>query len=343
MTTRTNRQRPIPRRRFGAVGAALLLLLVALAASAGVASARQTGVKLALVAYSTPKEAYAELIPAFQATPAGQGITFSQSYGASGDQAAAVHNGLPADIVELSLAPDISVLSQAGLVSTNWNKDKYGGMVTDSIVVFVVRKGNPKNIRSWKDLIKPGVDVINPNPFTSGGARWNVMAAYGSQIRNKKTPKQAVAFLKALYSHISVQDKSARDALNTFNSGKGDVLLAYENEAIQAQQKGAQIDFVRPSATILIENPIAILKNTQHPDEAKAFVAFLRSPQGQDIFAKRGYRPLDPTIAKKWAATYPKPKFLFTIRDIIKGGWPVAQPKFFDPNNGIVAKIENGG
>ena len=141
---------------------------------------------LSLVAYSTPAGAFSKIIPAFQATPAGKDVTFKQSYGASGTQAAHVHNGLPADVVNLSLAPDVSVLSQAGLISTNWNKDKFGGMVTDSIVVFVVRKGNPKNIKTWADLIKPGIQVINPNPFTSGGARWNVMAAWGAQIKRTR-------------------------------------------------------------------------------------------------------------------------------------------------------------
>ena len=320
-----------------------LAAVAALATSAGAASARTTSTKLALVAYSTPTDAYKELIPLFQKTDAGKDITFSTSFGSSGEQAAAVHNGLPADIVALSLAPDITVLSQAGLISTSWNKDPYGGMVTDSIVVFVVRKGNPKGIKTWNDLIKPGVDVINANPFTSGGARWNVMAAYGAQIRNKKTPAQAQAYLKALYQHISVQDKSARDSLNTFLSGKGDVLLAYENEAIQAQQKGSPVDFVRPSSTILIENPIAVTKSSQHPAEAKAFIDFLRTSAAQEVFAKRGYRSILPAVAKQWKTTFPTSKFQFTIRDIVKGGWPVAQKQFFDPDNGIVKKIQSGG
>jgi sulfate transport system substrate-binding protein len=233
------------------------------------------------------------------------------------------------------------VLSQAGLVGTNWNRDKFGGVVTDSIVVFVVRKGNPKNIKTWQDLIKPGVQVINANPFTSGGARWNVMAAWGAQIKQHKTPAQANTFLKALYKNITVQDSSARASMNTFVGGKGDVLLAYENEAIQAQQAGADIQFVRPSATILIENPIAVLKGTQHPTEAKAFVDFTRSDAAQNIWAQYGYRPIVQSVFKKWAKTFPVPKQLFTIRDIVKGGWPVVQPKFFDPNNGIVKQIQS--
>ena len=239
-----------------------------LAIATSAAQARPSSTNLSLVAYSTPAGAFSKIIPAFQKTAAGKDVTFKQSYGASGPQAAAVHNGLPADVVNLSLAPDVTVLSQAGLVKTTWNKDQYGGMVTDSIVVFVVRPGNPKGIKTWADLIKPGIQVINPNPFTSGGARWNVMAAWGAQIKQKKTEKQANAYLGALYKNITVQDSSARASMNTFVGGKGDVLLAYENEAIQAQQAGAKIDFVRPSATILIENPIAVLKNSQNPTQA---------------------------------------------------------------------------
>jgi sulfate/thiosulfate-binding protein len=329
------------RRSLGRVLAVSLSLAAVLVTAAGAAEARPSGVNLSLVAYSTPAGAFSKIIPAFQATPAGSGVTFKQSYGASGTQAAAVHNGLPADVVNLSLAPDVSVLSQAGLIGTNWNRDKFGGMVTDSIVVFVVRKGNPKNIKTWNDLIKPGLQVINANPFTSGGARWNVMAAWGAQIKQHKTPAQATSYLKALYKNIAVQDSSARASMNTFVQGKGDVLLAYENEAIQAQQAGADIQFVRPSATILIENPIAVLKGSQHPTQAKAFVDFTRSDAAQNIWAKYGYRPIVQSVFKKWAKTFPVPRQLFTIRDVVKGGWPVVEPKFFDPNNGIVKQIQS--
>jgi sulfate/thiosulfate-binding protein len=329
------------RRLAGRLLAVSLGLTALLIAAVSAADARSSDVKLSLVAYSTPAGAFSKIIPAFQATPAGSGVSFKQSYGASGSQAAAVHNGLPADVVNLSLAPDVSVLSQAGLIGTSWNRDKFGGMVTDSIVVFVVRKGNPKSIKTWNDLIKPGVQVINANPFTSGGARWNVMAAWGAQIKQHKTPAQANDFLKALYKNITVQDSSARASMNTFVSGKGDVLLAYENEAIQAQQAGADIQFVRPSATILIENPIAVLKGSQNATQAKAFVDFTRSDAAQNIWAQYGYRPIVQSVFKKWSKTFPIPKQLFTIRDIVKGGWPVVQPKFFDPNNGVVKQIQS--
>src|SRR4029450_7913646 len=223
------------------------------------------GGKLTLVAYSTPREAYEQLIPAFQKTDAGKGVSFSQSYGGSGDQARAVQSGLAADVVAFSLEPDMTKLVDDGLVAKDWNANQYKGMVTDSVVVFVTRKGNPKNIRSWDDLVKPGVEVITPNPFTSGGARWNVMAAYGAQIKQGKSPEQATAYLEQLFRNVPVQDKSPREALQPFVGGKGDVMLAYENEAIPAQQKDQPVDYTIPDQTILIENPIAATTQSTHP------------------------------------------------------------------------------
>src|SRR5437588_7906630 len=220
----------------------LLLALIFPAFAAG--AAKDT--KLALVAYSTPKDAYAQLIPAFQKTAAGNGVTFSQSYGASGEQSRAVAAGLPADIVAFSLAPDISALVQKHLVAQSWNRDRWRGMVTRSVVVFVVRDGNPKHIKTWTDLLKPGVQIVTPNPFTSGGARWNVMAAYGGALRAGKRPSQAVAFLGKLWKHVVAQPASAREGLQTFLSGRGDVFLAYENEALFAQKKGQPVQFVIP-------------------------------------------------------------------------------------------------
>jgi sulfate transport system substrate-binding protein len=210
-------------------------------------------------------------------------------------------------------------------------------MVTDSVTTFVVRKGNPKNIHTWADLLKPGVQVLTPNPFTSGGARWNIMAAYGAQLKQGKTPDQALAYLKELFTkHVPVQDKSARDALQTFTGGKGDVLLSYENEAITAQQKGEKVDYVTPDQTILIENPVAV--TTKAKPEAKKFLDYLWSPAAQTIFAKHGYRPVVPSVAKKFTSQFPKPKTLFTIDDL--GGWDKVMTDFFDPENGSVAKIE---
>jgi sulfate/thiosulfate-binding protein len=316
--------------------AALLVAGALLAAGCGGGSGGSGGDKLTLVAYSTPREAYEQLIPEFQKTAAGKGVSFSQSYGASGDQSRAVQNGLAADVVAFSLEPDMTKLVDAGLVAKDWNADTHKGMITNSVVVFIVRKGNPKNIRTWDDLIKPGVEVIEPNPFTSGGAKWNIMAAYGAQLKAGKTPEQATAYLLELFRHVPVQDKSAREALQTFVGGKGDVMLAYENEAINAQQKEQPVDYVVPDNTILIENPIAVAAKSRNPTQAKAFVDFLRSEPAQKAYAARGYRPVDQAAAA--SARFPRPSGLFTIKDV--GGWSEVNKRFFDKEGGMVAGIE---
>ena len=313
-----------------------LLLALLLAGCGGTSGSGGEGGKLNLVAYSTPKEAYAEIIPAFGKTPDGKGVGFSQSYGASGDQARAVLSGLPTDVVALSLAPDVDKLVKQGLVAQNWDQDRWDGFVTNSVVVFAVRKGNPKNLRTWDDLIEPGVEVIEPNPFTSGGAKWNVMAAYGAQLEQGKTPQQALDYVKALFQNVPVQDKSAREALQTFASGKGDVLLAYENEAITAQQKGEDLEYVIPEQTILIQNPIAVTEDAKNPQAAKAFVDFARTPEAQRIFVSKGYRPVDASVADK--RRFPDPPKLFEIDEL--GGWSKVNDEFFDPDTGSIAEIE---
>src|SRR5436853_7028040 len=305
-------------------------------AIAGCGSSSGSKGSIALVAYSTPKEAYADLIPAFQKTPAGKGAKFTQSYGASGDQSRAVDSGLHADVVAFSLEPDVTRLVKDGIVDASWNANAHKGMVTDSVVVFAVRKGNPKHIKTWQDLTKPGVGVIKPNPFTSGGARWNVMAAYGSQIAQGRTDAQATAFLGELFKNVAVQDKSARDALATFTGGKGDVMIAYENEAIAAQQAGQKVDYTVPPQTILIENPVAVTKDAS--SKAKDFVKFLYTPQAQGIFAQKGYRPV--VKGTPGADKFPVPKDEFTIQKF--GGWSPVSKKFFDPDNSIMATIEKG-
>jgi sulfate/thiosulfate-binding protein len=318
------------------VGVATMVTLVLVAAGCGATGGGGGGNRLSLVAYSTPREAYAALIPAFQKTAAGKGVSFSQSYGASGDQSRAVAAGLPADVVALSLAPDMDKLADAGLVAKDWSSGPDKGMVTDSVVALVVRKGNPKGIRTWDDLVKPGVQVITPNPFSSGGARWNVMGAYGAQIEQGRSQAEATAYLERLFKNVPVQDKSAREALQTFVGGKGDAMIAYENEAIAAQQAGQPVDYVVPDQTILIENPIAVVTRSRHQTQAKAFVDFLRSPQGQGIFAQKGYRPVNPQAAG--ADRFPRPKGLFTIDDL--GGWDQVTKTFFDKRDGVMAQIE---
>src|SRR6476660_7517934 len=255
------------------------------------------GEKLSLVAYSTPQVVYDELQPRFAATPQGEGTSFSSSYGASGDQSRAVESGLPADIVAFSLAPDITRLVKANLVSPDWTSEPHKGIVTDSVTTFVVRKGNPKHIKTWDDLLKPGVEVLTPNPFTSGGAKWNMIGAYGAQLKQGKSPAEALDFLRKLITeHVKVQDKSGRESVQDFLGGNGDVCISYENEAITAQQKGSDVDYVIPDQTLLIQNPAAVTVKAK--PQAKAFLSYLTSKPAQETFAKHGYRPVDEAVAQ---------------------------------------------
>jgi sulfate transport system substrate-binding protein len=322
------------RKRSIVVALALLSLSLGIAAC-GSSSTSSSGKQVALVAYSTPQGAYESLIPAFQATGAGSGSTFTTSYGPSGEQSRAVANGLHADVVNFSLEPDVSKLVKAGLVSSSWNVNATHGMVTKSVVVIIVRKGNPKHITNWSDLVKPGVGVVTPNPFTSGSARWNLLAAYGAQLQEGKTPAQALAYLETLFHHIVSQDSSARTALQTFLAGRGDALLDYEDEAISYEKKSDAIEYVVPPATILIENPIALLSGG-NTTEGQKFVNYLLSPAGQALWVKKGYRPVIAGVAG--ASRFPTPPKLFTIKTL--GGWSSVSKQFFEPETGLVTKIE---
>jgi sulfate transport system substrate-binding protein len=280
-----------------------------------------------------------KLISAWQQTPDGNGVSFTQSYGGSGDQTRAVIAGQKADIVLLALGADMNALVDAGIVDKNWNKQGYKGIVADSVVSFVFRSSNPKHIRNWNDLVKPGVQVITANPFSSGGARWNILAAYASQRRAGKTDKQARAFVLNLFKHVVSQDSSARNATTTFLSGKGDVLLNYESEALAAQQAGQNLAYLVPRQTMLIELPIAVTKTTQNRDKAIEFIRYLKTEQAQEIFAQYGYRPVNKQAAKKFRSKYPLKGFT-TINSPWFGGWTVAQKRWFDPNTGLMVGIE---
>lgn len=329
---------------IGVVTIAALAGAAALAAATATAAptVKQDGVKLSLVAYSTPKEEYKELIPAFQKTAAGKDVSFDQSYGASGDQARAVVNGLPGDLVHLSLEPDVRTLVDAGLVDANWKSQLPNNSVpTNSVVVFVLRDGNPKKIKEWSDLARKGVGVVTANPITSGGAKWNVVSAYYSQIKAGKQPAQALDYLKQVAKNVVSFDKSGRDALNSFLSGKGDVLLTYENEAILAQKQKLPVFYRIPRITLRIDTPVVVIKSSKHADAAKAFARYLFTPAAQLISAKYGFRPVNKNILA--TQKFPVRPGLFTIDDKFIGGWSKADPLFFDPSNGIFSKIVNSG
>ena len=314
-------------------------VVLALVLAAG-ATAASRDANLSLVGYSTPKTVMGKIIQAWQKTPDGGGVSFSQSYGASTDQARAVVNGLKADLVFLSTGDDVNLLVDAGLVDSKWNHQSYDGIAADTVVVFAVRNGNPKHIKGWADLVRPGVQVVTPNPFSSGSAKWNVLAAYGAQRRLGKSDKQATAYVKQLFQHVVSQDTSGRNATNTFLAGKGDVLLTYESEAINSRLNGQDIQYVIPRQTMLIELPIAVLKSSSNKDKANQFIRFVKGSTAQDLFAQYGFRPVNTTVGKRYADKYPTRPGIFKIDDRYIGGWRNADKVWFDPNKGRMAAIE---
>jgi sulfate transport system substrate-binding protein len=320
----------------------LALILPVACACAGAAQARQAGTTINLVVYSTPKPVMQKLISRFGQTAAGQGVSFSQSYGPSGSQARAIAAGQPASIAFLSTGLDIATLADAGVVAKNWNKAPYGGIAADSVVSFVVRPGNPKHIHGWSDLVKPGIQVVTPNPFSSGSAKWNVLAAYGAARKSGMSDHKALQFVTKLFKNVVSQDTSGSNAANTFFAGKGDVLITYESEAHSAFAAGNQGKLIVPKPTMLIELPMVALKNA--PSAAKAFISYAHAPKQQAIFAANGYRPVVKSVLKRpdlasWAKKY-KTGQTFNIRDRLFGGWLKANKVWFDPNTGRMVGIE---
>jgi sulfate/thiosulfate transport system substrate-binding protein len=323
---------------------ALTLALLAVTAcggssdsSSGGSSTDKGSKSLSLVAYSTPQVVYDEIIPAFKKTGDGEGVGFKSSFGASGEQSRAVEAGLKADVVSFSTEPDMTRLVDAGLVAKDWNSTPSKGLVTTSVVSFIVREGNPKNIKTWDDLVKPGVEVLTPNPFTSGAAKWNLLGGYGAKSDGGKNPKAGLAYLsKLLKNNVKVQDKSGREALQTFTSGTGDVLLSYEYEATTARKKGEKLDYVIPDDTININIDIAVTEKAA--PQAQKFLDYVLSKPGQEKFADWGYRPVNQEVFEANKSKFPTPSGLFTIEDL--GGWSKVNDEMFDPEKGSVAKIE---
>jgi sulfate/thiosulfate transport system substrate-binding protein len=294
--------------------------------------------KLALVAYAVPKPGFDKLIPAFEATEAGKGVTFSQSYGPSGDQSRKVEAGLSTDVVNFSVEPDVTRLVKAGLVAEDWNADEYKGIPFGSVVTIVVRQGNPKGIKDWDDLLKPGVEVVTPNPFSSGSAKWNLLAPYAVKSDGGKDAAAGTAYISKLVGdHVKVQPKSGREATETFLQGTGDALLTYENEALFIEREGEKVEHVTPPGTFKIENPIAVLKGSKHLEQANAFKDFLYTEEGQTLWAQAGFRPVDEAVLGKFATDFPTPEKLWTIADL--GGWDTVDGDLFDADKGSIAKI----
>jgi len=315
-----------------------------IAAPTATAPAASAGGKVNIVGFSTPKLAYGALEKAFQATPAGKGVSFSESYGPSGSQSKAVAAGQPADYVALSLGADVSKLVPK-YVADGWDSGPNAGVVSQSVVVIAVRPGNPKHICGWSDLIKSGIKIVTPDPATSGSAKWNILAAYSHILQTGGTKAQAEDYLKAFFKNVVAKPDSGADATTTFLSGVGDALLSYENEAIGARQAGKKLDYVVPAESFLIQNPGAV--TVKASASAANFLQFVESTDGQAIFASKGFRPVTSGVtvgsvagANNPANPFPNPQHLETIADL--GGWKSVNTEFFDPDNGIVTKIEGG-
>jgi sulfate transport system substrate-binding protein len=337
-------------RRTGALTTLVALTLALTACGGGasdvVASQRTPGAgqgadggsTVRLYAYSAPKPGFDAVIPAFTATGPGRGVTFEQSYGASGDQSRKVAAGAPADGVSFSLEPDVTRLVDAGLVDRSWNSGPHHGVPFGSVVTIVVRKGNPHGITGWDDLLKPGVQVVTPNPFSSGSAKWNLLAPYAEKSDGGRDPQAGLDYIRRLVTdHVRVQPKSAREASEAFIQGTGDALLSYENEAIFLERQGEEVEHHTPDATFKIENPVAVLAGAEHSTAARAFVDFLYTPQAQRTWAEAGFRPVDDDVTKEFASELPPPHTLWTIADL--GGWPAVDASLFDKETGSIAKI----
>jgi sulfate/thiosulfate-binding protein len=325
-------------RRFAPFALLLPISLVI----AGAANAHRSGTTVNLVAYSTPKPVMQKLIQRFGHQSAGQGVSFTQSYGPSGSQSRAIAAGQPADIAFLSTGLDIDTLVSAGLVAKSWTKTPYGGIAADSVVAFVVRPGNPKHIKTWNDMTKAGVQVVTPNPFSSGSAKWNVLAAYGAARKAGMSDKKAIAFVTKLFKHVVSQDPSGSTAANTFFAGKGDVLITYESEAYAAFAAGKHGQLVVPKPTMLIQLPMVALKSA--PSAAKTFITYAHAPKQQAIFTANGYRPVVKGVLNRpelssWAKKY-KTGPTFNIRDKLFGGWLKVNRVWFDPIKGRMIKVE---
>ena len=323
------------RKRFALVGAIAAALAVA-----AVSGATTKSTTINLVAYSTPKPVMTKIIQDFQQTPEGKDVSFNASYGGSSAQAAAVEAGLPADVLLLNTGADMLQLADKGILNKTWDKQSYNGVAFQSVVVFALRDGNPKHIKGWNDLLKPGVEIVTPNPFTAGVAKWNILAAYSAQRHLGKSDEQAIDYVRKLFTHVVAQDSSGSNATNTFLSGKGDVLLTFESEAINARLAGRNIQYVIPRQTMLIDIYSGVTANSQNKDAVNAFLRFLKSQPEQVVLGQNGYRPVNKQAAAQFTKQFPVRPGEITINDKTIGGWAAAEKKWFDPNNSIMATIE---
>lgn len=326
--------------RLGMVGAVSLLSACAggpsdVVGGGGLSNAKTS---ITLVAYSVAEPGWSKVIPAFNASEEGKGVQVITSFGASGDQSRGVGEGKPADVVNFSVEPDITRLIKSGKVVKDWNTDATKGIPFGSVVTFVVRKGNPKNIHDWDDLLRSGVEVITPSPLSSGSAKWNLLAPYAVKSEGGKNGQAGIEFVNRLVrEHVKLRPGSGREATDVFVQGSGDVLISYENEAIAAERAGKPVEHVTPPQTFKIENPIAVINTSAHLAAAVAFKNFQYTAQAQRLWAQAGFRAVDPSVAAAFRDQFPVPAKLWTIADL--GGWATIDSQLFDKNSGSITKI----
>ena len=278
------------------------------------------------------------MIPAFNGSELGKGVQVVTSYAASADQSRGVVEGKPADVVNFSVEPDITRLVKAGKISADWDADGSKGIPFGSVVSLVVRKGNPKNIKDWDDLLRPGVEVVTPSPLSSGSAKWNLLAPYAVKSGGGRDSQAGVDFITELVrDHVKLRPGSGRVATDVFIEGSGDVLISYENEAIAAERQGKPVDHVNPPQTFKIENPVAVVSTSPHPEAANAFRNFQYTAAAQKLWAQAGFRPVDPAVAADFRDQFPVPVKLWTIADL--GGWATVDTRLFDRNTGSITRI----
>jgi sulfate/thiosulfate-binding protein len=330
--------------KFKTAAAAALTGVLALTACSAAGGDTGGEDQLSLVGFSVLEAANEPVFEGFEGTSEGEGVTFKTSYGSSGDQSRAVEGGLDADVVHLSLEPDMQRLVDAGLVSEDWKDNETKGIATSSVVSFVVREGNPEGIEGWDDLVKPGIEIITPNPASSGSAKWNILAAWAHVVGAGGTDAEAEQFVTSFLENTIALPPSAREATTAFSEGNGDVLISYENEAILARKNGEPFDYLVPDDTLLIENPAAAL--AEAPDSAQSFLEFLTSPEAQADYALSGFRPVVDGVelpevegANDPADPFPAPDTLYTIDEDF-GGWADANVRFFDEVEGIIPKLQ---
>jgi sulfate transport system substrate-binding protein len=299
------------------------------------------GPALTLIGYAVPKNGWDAIAPAFAKTDAGDGSTINADYGASGNQSRKVADGAPADIVNFSVEPDVTRLVKAGKVDENWNKNAYNGVPFGSVVSIVVREGNPKNIQTWDDLLKPDVSVISPSPLSSGSAKWNLLAPYAAKSNGGQNKQAGLDYISQLVTHFPVQPDSGRAASEAFLQGQGDVLLSYENEALLLEGQGQPVQHINPSDTFRIDNPVAVIKSSANLEKANALNDFVYTDEGQKIWAEAGFRPVNPEIAAQYTDKFPTPEKLYTIDDL--GGWTTVDADLFGDNGAITAIYKGSG